>query len=389
MSINPQFKNPVYVLQELIKRPSVTPNEAGVLDLVQEITENLGFTTQRIEFQDPDSYDVENLYGSIGTGKPHLVCTGHLDVVPTDHEELWKYPPFSATIADGQLYGRGAVDMKGGVACMLAAIARYVEKKPEFGKISIALTCDEEGLSINGFRKLTKWAQETQQNWDAAINAEPTNPDKVGTTIKVGRRGSLSGNLTVFGTAGHVAYPHLSQNPVPILLELTQKLLNSPLDNGTANFAPSNLEITSIDVGNTARNVIPAQATAQFNIRFNDSWSSDTLKAEIQNRLNTNNDYRYELEWVPYPAEAFSTSNPQLFELMAESIKDVTNITAKASTDGGSSDARFIKDYCPVVEFGLVGATMHQVDERVDLTDLETLTCIFEKFLEKYFKQNT
>jgi succinyl-diaminopimelate desuccinylase len=347
--------------------------------------------------QEAGTPDVENLYARLGTEGPHLMFAGHTDVVPVGDEGAWTHPPFAAEIAGGELFGRGAVDMKGGIACFAAAVARHVEKHgvPK-GSISFLITGDEEGPSINGTIKVLQWAAERGETWDACVVGEPTNPNKLGDMIKIGRRGSLSGKIVVHGVQGHAAYPHLADNPVRGMLQLTQALMDPPFDAGTDNFQPSNLEVTTIDVGNPATNVIPAKALASFNIRFNDTWTADTLRAEIIRRLDAaaadgilrpgREPVKYEIIWADRPSHVFLTRNNALIASLSSAVESVTGASPALSTTGGTSDARFIKDYCPVVEFGLVGQTMHMVDERVAIADLETLTAIYETFIERWFE---
>ena len=295
------------------------------------------------------------------------------------------------------MYGRGAVDMKGGIACFVAAAARHVAAKGGFkGSVSLLITGDEEGPAVNGTTKLLDWAVKKGERWDAALVGEPTNPDQLGDMIKIGRRGSISGAITVNGRQGHVAYPHLADNPVRGLMTLADALLAPVFDAGTKDFQPTNLEITSVDVGNPAVNVIAAKATAVFNIRFNDTWTAETLQAEIHNRLDRasrRKKYRtgreepiaFDLVWRDPASHVFLTRDEKLIAALSGSIKAVTGRQPGLSTSGGTSDARFIKDHCPVVEFGLVGKTMHMVDERVALADLETLTDIYSRFLDDWF----
>lgn len=357
----------------------------------------LGFKVERPVFSEEGTPDVENLYARRSGNGPHLMFAGHTDVVPVGDEAAWTYPPFSATIHNGEMYGRGAVDMKGGIACFAAAVARYLEKNAELkGSISFLITGDEEGPSINGTGKLLEWAKGKGESWDAAIVGEPTNPDKLGDMIKIGRRGSLSGTIIVNGVQGHAAYPHLADNPVRGLTTMVDGLLYPAFDKGTKDFQATNLEVTTIDVGNPAVNVIPAKATATFNIRFNDTWTDETLMAEIHNRLDKAAGRRklrpgkktpvnYELIWRDRPSHVFLTHDEKLIGTLTASVEAVTGKRPQLSTSGGTSDARFIKDYCPVVEFGLVGQTMHMVDERVALADLETLTQIYERFIADFF----
>lgn len=389
--------DPAANLAALIRCPSVTPNEGGALSALEAMLKPLGFVVERPVFREEGTPDVENLYARRSGNGPHLVFAGHTDVVPAGDEAAWTHPPFSAAVAGGEMYGRGAVDMKGGIACFVAALARHLEKSggPK-GSVSLLITGDEEGPAINGTAKLLAWAAERGEKWDAAIVGEPTNPDQLGDAIKIGRRGSLSGTVTVQGRQGHAAYPHLADNPVRGLMTLVDALLRPAFDEGTADFQPTNLEVTSIDVGNTATNVIPARATAAFNVRFNDNWTAETLQAEIHNRLDAatrRKTYRkgrrepigYELAWRDQPSHVFLTRDERLINTLGAAVKAVTGRTPALSTSGGTSDARFIKDYCPVVEFGLVGKTMHMVNERVALADLETLTQVYQRFIEDWF----
>ncbi len=388
--------DPVANLAALIRCPSVTPAEGGALSLLDSLLSPLGFAVERVMATEAGTPDVETLNARLGTEGPHLMFAGHTDVVPVGDEAAWSHPPFSAEIAGGEIYGRGAVDMKGGIACFVAAIARHIEKhgKPQ-GSVSFLITGDEEGPSINGTSKLLEWASAKGETWDACVVGEPTNPDQLGDMIKIGRRGSLSGRITVHGVQGHAAYPHLADNPVRGLLQLTHALMHPAFDDGTNDFQPSNLEVTTVDTGNAATNVIPARATAAFNIRFNDSWTAESLRAEIIRRLDAaaadgelrpdRAPVKYELVWADRPSHVFLTRNNALISSLSGAVEAVTGKEPKLSTTGGTSDARFIKDYCPVVEFGLVGQTMHMVDERVAVADLETLTRIYETFIERWF----
>ena len=389
-------ENPVANLTALIRCPSVTPAEGGALGVLDAMLAPMGFKVTRMTASSEGTPDIENLYARLGSDGPHLMFAGHTDVVPVGAEADWTHPPFGAEIKDGRLYGRGAVDMKGGIACFIAALSRLVKEKGALpGSVSLVITGDEEGPGINGTIKLLEWAAGNGERWDAALVGEPTNPDQLGDMIKIGRRGSLSGTITVQGVQGHAAYPHLADNPVRTIIRLADALMDPPFDAGTENFQPSNLEVTSIDVGNPATNVIPAKASARFNIRFNDTWSVETLKAEIEARLAkaaVDNPLRagrppatYELAWTDRPSHVFLTRNDQLTGSLSDAIESVTGRRPALSTTGGTSDARFIKDYCPVVEFGLVGQTMHMVDEHVHIDDLETLTRIYQSFLERWF----
>lgn len=389
--------DPAQLLQELVRFASVTPDATDVLDALEGQLRSLGMKAERRIFSATGTDNVDNLYARIGTEGPHLMFAGHVDVVPPGETAKWKHDPFSATIEDGVLHGRGAVDMKGGIAAFVAALARYVEANGNPpGSVSFLITGDEEGPSVNGTSKLLEWAAGSGESWDGAIVGEPTNPEIVGDAIKIGRRGSLSGRVIVNGVQGHSAYPHLADNPVNGLMDLLDSLLLPPFDEGSDSFEPSNIEITSVDVGNRATNVIPATASAAFNIRFNELWDGDTVKREIERRLHEGaalarirnrheEPAKFEIEWIGRVSPVFLTRDDWLIGTLGDAIESVTGKRPKLSTGGGTSDARFIKDYCPVVEFGLVGQTMHQIDERVPLEDLETLTSIYLVFLEKWF----
>ncbi|EDQ35635.1 succinyl-diaminopimelate desuccinylase, proteobacterial clade [Hoeflea phototrophica DFL-43] len=391
-----KLTDPTQTLTALIRCPSVTPEEGGALTELAGMLSELGFANDRVTFSDEGTPDVENLYSRLGSEGPHLMFAGHTDVVPVGDAEAWTQGPFSADIVDGEMYGRGAVDMKGGIACFVSALARLIERKgPLKGSVSLLITGDEEGPSINGTEKLLVHAAGKGERWDAAVVGEPTNPDQLGDMIKIGRRGSLSGTLTVEGVQGHVAYPHLADNPLPGMMALASALIDPPLDAGNERFPPSNLEITSIDTGNTATNVIPARCTAKFNIRFNDQWTAESLKAELRARIEQasgggssrtgQEKVRYTVKFADRPSSSFLTHDAPLIEALSNAVTEATGRTPALSTTGGTSDARFIKDYCPVVEFGLVGKTMHMVDERVAVSDLEALTGIYELFLERWF----
>lgn len=388
--------DPVAILQTLIRCRSVTPEEGGALSALENLLAPLGFTVERMTARDEGTPDVENLYARLGHGGPHLMFAGHTDVVPPGDETLWSHGPFSAEIEDGILYGRGAVDMKGGIACFIAALARFLQDKGALpGSVSLLITGDEEGPGINGTDKLLQWASARGERWDASLVGEPTNPDELGDMIKVGRRGSLSGRITVHGTQGHVAYPHLADNPIRTMAAMVGALKADPFDRGNDRFPPTNLEVTSIDTGNTATNVIPETTSAIFNIRFNDHWNEDTLKAEIVRRLDAaardpairedKEPARFHVDWLGRTSHVFLTRNDALAGSLSKAVEEVTGRTPQLSTTGGTSDARFIKDYCPVVEFGLVGQTMHKIDERVPVDELETLTQIYRNFIERWF----
>jgi succinyl-diaminopimelate desuccinylase len=379
--------DPTEILQALIQCNSVTPLEGGALDVLHSALAPLDFQIERPIFNDENTPDIENLYAKRGSTGPHLMFAGHTDVVPAGDAQKWTHGPFSGAIKDGVLYGRGAVDMKGGIACFIAALARIEAKGITLpGSVSLLITGDEEGPAINGTVKLLEWAEQRGEHWDAALVGEPTNPEALGDMIKIGRRGSVSGQITVHGKQGHVAYPHLADNPARGIVALCAALMATPLDDGSADFQPSNLEVTTIDMGNQASNVIAAEARASFNIRFNDHWKLVSLKGEIESRLkDAAGNIRYTLEWKPAPSDVFLTRDEKLVATLSGSILKVTGRDPKLSTTGGTSDARFIKNYCPVVEFGLVGQTMHMVDERVAISDLEQLTAIYERFICDWF----
>jgi len=385
------------ILRELVRCPSVTPLEGGALGVLQKILEEIGFEVHRVTFSDSDTPDVENLYARLGNNAPHICFAGHTDVVPVGESSDWTSDPFAGEVIDGKMIGRGAVDMKGGIACFVAATEAYLKTSDNSkGSISFLITGDEEGPSINGTDKLLKWAADCGEKFDACIVGEPVNLESIGDTIKIGRRGSLSGILTVTGTQGHAAYPHLADNPVRGMMDLLDALLATPFDEGTNEFQATNVEVTTIDVGNLATNVIAAKARATFNLRFNDTWNGDTIQQEILRRFGEGAKSghirtgktapaEFNVEWIGRISPVFLTHDETLIKLLSKSIESVSGKIPQLSTGGGTSDARFIKDYCPVVEFGLVGQTMHQVDEATALDDLDLLTSIYRRFLEDYF----
>ena len=374
------------IAQALIRHPSVTPEDGGALAYLAGLLAEAGFTADLLTFSEPGQPDIPNLYGRIGTTAPHLVFAGHTDVVPPGDATQWRFPPFSGEVADGMLWGRGACDMKGGVAASVAAALAYIRRhgRPD-GSISFLITGDEEGPAVNGTVKLLDWARQRGEHFDHCILGEPTNPKRFGEMMKIGRRGSLTGELLVHGRQGHVAYPHLAANPIPRLIRLMAALLAKPLDSGTAHFDPSNLEFVTVDVGNPSTNVIPAEARARFNIRFNDLWTPDKLRHELERRLAAAEPEAHDLRFAPCNASAFVTAPGPFTALVADAVEAETGVRPVLSTSGGTSDARFITAYCPVVEFGLVGATMHAVDERASLADLAKLQAVYERVLERYF----
>ena len=379
--------DPVAIARELIRCPSVTPAEGGALALIERLLKGAGFTVDRVTFTEPGGDPVENLYARIGSGAPHLMFAGHTDVVPPGDEAKWHHPPFGSEIADGVLYGRGAVDMKGAIACKLAAALDYVANGKPKGSLSFLITGDEEGIAVNGSVKLLRWAAERGEKFDHCILGEPTNPQALGDMIKIGRRGSQNGTLIVTGTQGHVAYPELADNPVRGIVTLIAALNAEPLDQGSAHFGPSNLEFTSIDVGNATVNVIPTEARARFNIRFNDLHSCAALRSLVETRTANaaGGRIRWRIDWEPSNADAFVTAPGPFVDMVRKVVTEVTGRTPKLSTTGGTSDARFIKDYCPVIEFGLLSQQMHKVDEHVATADLVKLTAIYRAILDRYF----
>jgi succinyl-diaminopimelate desuccinylase len=379
--------DPVAIARDLVRCRSVTPDEGGALAYLDAMLRAAGFAVHRMTFTEPGTAPVENLYARIGTSAPHLMFAGHTDVVPPGDETAWRHPPFAAEIAGGVLYGRGAVDMKGGLACALAAVLDRLAtgEKPQ-GSISFLVTGDEEGIAVNGTVKLLQWAAARGETFDHCILAEPSSTAAVGDTIKVGRRGSLNGMLVVTGRQGHVAYPQLADNPISTIARLIAAL-SGALDDGSEHFDPSNLEFTSIDVGNAIVNLIPGEARARFNVRFNDRHSQAAVKALIERRAAdaAAGRVRFAIKWQPSNADVFLTRPGPFVDIVTETIADVTGRKPQFSTSGGTSDARFIKDYCPVIECGLAGATMHQVDESTPVADLTTLTAIFGRVLARYF----
>lgn len=373
--------------RQLVQCASVTPTEGGALGLIEGWLKPYGFEVHRPVFSEARTYDVENLYARIGGEGTCLVFAGHTDVVPTGDESRWSRAPFSGDVIGGEIWGRGASDMKSGVAASIAAVLDHIDAHgvPANGAIAFLITGDEEADAINGTVKLLAWAKARGERFDACLLGEPTCPETFGDMMKIGRRGSLSGDLVVEGMQGHVAYPHLAKNPIDGLMRLMVPL-KEPLDHGTAHFGPTNLEFTSVDVGNPARNVIPASATAKFNIRFNDTWTSETLEAELRRRLAGVNDApNYTLLCHPTNAEAFLTKPGPFVEMVAAAVEAETGIKPQLSTTGGTSDARFIQAYCPVIEFGVVGKTMHKIDERVTISDVDGLARVYGRAIIGFF----
>jgi succinyl-diaminopimelate desuccinylase len=381
--------DPVAIARDLVRCRSVTPEDGGALAYLQGVLAKAGFTVHRMTFAEPGTAPIDNLYARIGTEKPNLVFAGHTDVVPPGDEAAWRHPPFGGEIAGDKLYGRGAVDMKGGIACFVAAASDYLAANggtPKRGSIALLITGDEESVAVNGTVKLLQWAAERGEKFDHCLLGEPSNVETLGDTIKAGRRGSLNGTLIVTGRQGHVAYPDRADNPIRGLVTLIAAL-QAPLDDGSAQFAPSNLEFTSIDVGNPTVNLIPGEARARLNIRYNDRHSQAALKTLLEQRARDAAAGRvhYAFDWQPSNADVFVTKPGPFTDLAAAAIAEVTGRQPKLSTTGGTSDARFIKDYCPVLEFGLVGQTMHSVDECTPVADLVTLTAVYRRIIERYF----
>jgi succinyl-diaminopimelate desuccinylase len=381
--------DPVALAQALIRCESITPAEAGALTLLERTLERAGFQCHRMIFSEPGTADVDNLYARFGSEGPNLCFAGHTDVVPPGDEEAWTAPPFAAEIRNGVLYGRGAADMKGAVACYVAAALQYLasHKGNIKGSLSFLITGDEEGASVNGTIKVLDWLKTRREKLHACVVGEPSSQDAVGDEIKIGRRGSLNGELIVKGKQGHAAYPHVADNPLPKLARMLDRLATLKLDSGTDRFEPSHIAITIVSVPNTASNVIPGQARAVFNIRYNDAHTRAKMEqriAECCKAAAAEVGAQYSLTFSG-TGDVFLTKPGPLVEAMANAAREVTGRSANLTTTGGTSDARFIKDHCPVVELGLVNATIHQVDERVPVADLAILTQIYLRFIERFF----
>ena len=378
--------DPVAFARDLIRCPSVTPEEGGALELLQSTLEGMGFECQRLLFTEDGTPDVDNLYARLGDGDPNFCFAGHTDVVPVGARDEWSVDPFAAEVKDGVLFGRGASDMKGAIAAFAAAVRRYLDDGAPHGSISFLITGDEEGPSVNGTKKMLQWMVENGERMDVCIVGEPTNPTELGEMVKIGRRGSMNTILTVKGTQGHVAYPHLADNAAHRLVKMLGALTAEPLDEGSDHFQASSLQITSIDIGNPTENVIPGEAEARFNIRFNDMHDSKSLSSWIRETLDTAAEgAAYELS-IRVSGESFVFPPGALSNLISDSIEKVVGRRPELSTTGGTSDARFIKDYCPVAEFGLISQTMHKVDERAAVDDINKLSEIYEAMLRGYFQ---
>ena len=380
--------DPIELTRALIRCASVTPTDGGALSLTGAALERLGFTNHHMTFSEDGTPNVSNLYARLGDCGPNFCFAGHTDVVPVGDAKAWNLEPFAAEIRDDILYGRGAADMKGAVAAFIAAVDKFLGKRNgQFeGSISLLITGDEEGPAINGTVKVLDWLANRGENLDHCLVGEPTNPDNLGDMIKIGRRGSLTGTLTVKGIQGHVAYPHLADNPLPRLIKMMDRFTSHLFDNGNEHFTPTNLELASIDVGNTASNVIPAQATALFNIRFNTEQTSDDLEEWLREQCDAvGGDYTLN---ISIGAQPFLTQPGPFTELISDAVEEVTGIKPALTTTGGTSDARFIHHHCPVAEFGLISETMHKVDEQAAVSDIEQLTRIYTRILESYFEQS-
>ncbi len=381
--------NELQLSKDLIKFPSITPKDAGAINFLSKKLKKLGFKCKILEFKDKKSKPIKNLYARIGINRPNLCYAGHTDVVPPGNLKDWSINPFKPAVKKNYLIGRGANDMKSSIACFISATSKFLNKNKKFnGSISFLITGDEEGYAINGTKKVVDYLIKKKEKIDFCIVGEPTNPNKLGEMIKIGRRGSLSGNIEIFGTQGHIAYPHLSNNPINTLVSICKKLKEKKLDGGSKSFQPSNLEFTSINVDNKAHNVIPARARAQFNVRYNNLHTANSLKKKILSlvkKITSKNNCKFKINFMAN-GESFLTKPNKTIFLMKKIIKKNTRISPKLSTSGGTSDARFIRKIAPCLEFGLVNKTMHRVNECVSLTDLKKLTKIYKDILVEYFK---
>ena len=381
--------NELKLAKDLIKFPSVTPKDAGAINFLKKELNKLGFKCKILEFKEKKSKPIKNLYARIGTRGPNLCYAGHTDVVPPGNIKDWTVNPFKPTVKKNYLIGRGANDMKSSIACFASAVSKFLNKNKKFkGSISFLITGDEEGYAINGTKKVVKYLKKKREKIDFCIVGEPTNPKKLGEMIKIGRRGSLSGTIEIFGSQGHVAYPHLSVNPINTLTSICKKLKEKKLDKGNKNFQPSNLEFTSFNVENKAHNVIPAKARAQFNIRYNNLHTVGSLKKKVNTiikNLCKKSKCTFKVQFMAN-GDSFITKPGKTIMMAKKIIKKITKINPKFSTSGGTSDARFIRKIAPCLEFGLVNKTMHRVDECVSLSDLKKLTHIYQNILEEYFK---
>ncbi len=381
--------NELQLAKELIRFPSVTPVDAGIMRFLEKKLKKLGFKTKVLEFREKNSKPVKNLYARLGNKSPNFCYAGHLDVVPAGNLKDWTVNPFKPSIKKGHLIGRGANDMKSSIAAFVSAVSNFIENSSNFsGSISLLITGDEEGVAINGTKKVVEYLKKRKERIDFCLVGEPTNPSKLGEMIKIGRRGSMNGRLCITGVQGHVAYPHRANNPSTALVQILKLIKDIKFDKGTKDFQPTNLEVTKININNTADNVIPGVATATFNIRFNNKHSSSSLKKKINKvikKISTKNKSKYKIEYS-VSGEAFLTNPNKTTFMIQNVIKKITKIKPKLSTTGGTSDARFIRKIAPCLEFGLVGKTMHKIDEAVSLSDLKKLTLVYSNILKNYFK---
>ena len=376
--------DPVLLTQESVRCKSITPADDGALQHMAEPLSAMGFDIHRLRFEEEGEDPINNIFARRGTTGRHLCYMGHTDVVPPGRESDWVHPPFAAEIDNGILYGRGVADMKGGNCAFVAAVSRFLNDHPDFNEsISILITGDEEAKAVNGTVKVVQWMRNNGQTPDVALVGEPSNTHHMGEKIRVGRRGSLSGKIMVKGVQGHSAYPERADNPVPHLIRLLSRLIDEKLDEGTADFPPSHIVISSVDVGNTASNVIPARAEALFNIRFNNKWTAETLEAHLRSILDAINP-DYELS-VWSNASSFVTVNHPWRDIVMNAVEKISGKKPQGDTGGGTSDARFIVQDCPVVEYGLLNTTIHKVDEHASVADIETLTATYTEILRSYF----
>ncbi|KQT49498.1 succinyl-diaminopimelate desuccinylase [Devosia sp. Leaf420] len=383
MTIDPQN-----LLERLIACPSMTPEAAGALELLTHELEAIGFAVTHLRFEGDGSYPVDNLFATRGSGGRKLLFAGHTDVVPPGDLQQWTSDPFVPRVADGKLFGRGAADMKSGVAAFVAACSAI---PADAGTIQLAITNDEEADAINGTEKLVRWMADNGHHFDFALVGEPSAAEFLGDSIKIGRRGSFSGTVMVKGVQGHVAYPHKANNPLPVLAAIVTALSTTKLDDGTEHFPASNLEVTTVDVGNPTGNVIPGAGTLKFNIRYNDTWTPDTLADWVKARIAAVDARGTSVDFAiaGVPSRSFLSPLSEDIDTLSDAIEDVTGRRPEYSTGGGTSDARFIAQYGPVVECGLVGPSMHKADEHISITDLVGLTAIYETFMGRFFAAET
>ncbi|MDC1181247.1 succinyl-diaminopimelate desuccinylase [Candidatus Pelagibacter sp.] len=381
--------NELQLARELIKFPTVTPIDAGIMKFLEKKLKTLGFKTKILEFKEKNNKPVKNLYARLGNQGPNFCYAGHLDVVPPGNLKDWTVNPFKPSIKKGYLIGRGANDMKSSIAAFVSAVSNFVGNKRKFnGSISFLITGDEEGVAINGTKKVVDYLRKKKEKIDFCLVGEPTNPNKLGEMVKIGRRGSMTGKLTIIGVQGHVAYPQRANNPSTALVQILKELKEIKFDNGTKDFQPTNLEITKINIDNFANNVIPGLANAKFNIRFNNKHTSSSIKKKIDRiikKISNKNKSKYKIDYS-VSGEAFLTKPNKTTFMIRDIIEKITKIKPQLSTTGGTSDARFIRKIAPCLEFGLVGKTMHKVDEAVSLSDLKKLTLIYSNILQNYFK---